>query len=319
MKKILSIMLVFLAILILTGCDSADYDKAMELLESGNYLEAKAIFVELGDYKDSSDKIKVCENAYQYEQASIAYTAGNYKSAISQYRKLGDYKDSVSQIKQCYVALHGEDAYNLIMSLEIGDTVEYGTFEQDHDGTTTDEKILWHVIDKQGESVLLLSDKILWYDYFSDEFVFSKSFTYTESRFNNWLNNSFYNVAFTDEEKQLILENNPSYAGKVFLLSKEEAEKLSRSILKCTDTQHARKEARKNNVKPHESIWALRTLFTTYKAWDAGIVNYLTVTERGRIFEGNDNDFKAGESGFPCGNPDSYTGIRPAIWISLNS
>ncbi|MBD5140196.1 MAG: hypothetical protein HDT25_02085 [Ruminococcus sp.] len=43
-----------------TACDSSNYKKAVKLMESGNYEEAKAILTELKDYKDSADLIYNC-------------------------------------------------------------------------------------------------------------------------------------------------------------------------------------------------------------------------------------------------------------------
>ena len=319
MKRILSLILVLVMILGLTGCDSAAYKKAMELFEAGNYVEAKAIFSELRDYKDSAERIIDCDNGILYENASAAYADGKYATAIALFKKLGDYSDSTEKVKECYIAMHGKDAYDFISSLEVGDTVEYGTFEQDNNENTVDEKILWHVIDRQGESVLLLSDKILWYGYYSDESAFTNNSNWADSLFYDWLNSAFYVSAFTDEEQQLILRNNPSYRGNVFLLSAEEARNLPGSILKCTDTAYAWGNRKSSGGKYYRNIWALRTLVMNYNGWDCGILSYLVTTENGRIYEENNDDFKAGESGFPCGNSSCFIGIRPAIWISLDA
>ncbi len=44
---------------------------------------------------------------------------------------------------------------------EIGDLVEYGTYEQDGDESNGEEPIVWRVIDKDGNNYLLLSEKII--------------------------------------------------------------------------------------------------------------------------------------------------------------
>lgn len=57
MKKFLYLLfLCTTMVVMMTGCDSMDYDKAVKMYNEGNYAEAMAKFEELGDYKDSSEK-----------------------------------------------------------------------------------------------------------------------------------------------------------------------------------------------------------------------------------------------------------------------
>ena len=68
MKKIISMLvcivllatacLSFTSCLSCTPCDYLAYTKAVSLLEDGKYEEAKTIFEELGDYKDSQKEIE---------------------------------------------------------------------------------------------------------------------------------------------------------------------------------------------------------------------------------------------------------------------
>lgn len=60
-KRLFTFFVVFTIILgTFTACDSSEYKKAVKLMDSGNYEEAKAIFTELKDYKDSADLIYNC-------------------------------------------------------------------------------------------------------------------------------------------------------------------------------------------------------------------------------------------------------------------
>ena len=45
---------------LLTGCGNSDYKKAMVLYEDGKYEEAIVLFLELGDYEDSAEKVIAC-------------------------------------------------------------------------------------------------------------------------------------------------------------------------------------------------------------------------------------------------------------------
>ena len=72
------------------------YNAAVALAEAGQFDEAIAAFVGLGDYKDSADKIP----ATRYTQAMSLFEAGEYDKAISMFTGLGDYKDSAAKIDE---------------------------------------------------------------------------------------------------------------------------------------------------------------------------------------------------------------------------
>lgn len=93
---ILIIAVLFISV-ILTACDSSDYNQAIALFDSGDYESAKIIFEALGDYENSSEYVKDCD----YHMAKDEYNNGNYKSAIAIYESLGEYKDSSEQITIC--------------------------------------------------------------------------------------------------------------------------------------------------------------------------------------------------------------------------
>lgn len=83
--------------LLLTGCDSLKYKKGVDAQEAGNYANAVEIFSELGEYKDSKNRISQCN----YIIAQQEMEQGNYAEAIALFEVLGDYEDSVSLEKQC--------------------------------------------------------------------------------------------------------------------------------------------------------------------------------------------------------------------------
>lgn len=62
-KYALSILLVFIVIL-LTGCKSSNYNKAVDLQEAGNYSSALELFESINDYenyKDTAQRIDTCK------------------------------------------------------------------------------------------------------------------------------------------------------------------------------------------------------------------------------------------------------------------
>ena len=112
MKKLFTLILSLVILVMITGCDSTDYKKAVSLYESGKYEEAIEMFEELGDYEDSAEKVLDC----QYNMAVIAYESEEYISAIKQFAALKDFKDSAEyrleatwRALHAYIEANGED------------------------------------------------------------------------------------------------------------------------------------------------------------------------------------------------------------------
>ena len=61
---------------------SNDYGKAMVLLESGDYEGALEAFKQLEGYRDSPEKVKLCEQNIAYLQAVSDYRSGSYDRAL---------------------------------------------------------------------------------------------------------------------------------------------------------------------------------------------------------------------------------------------
>ena len=123
-------------------------------------------------------------------------------------------------------------------NIRVGDTMYFGTYEQDNNTTNGKEKIEWIVLDKNGSSVLLISKYGLDYLPYNmpDNMMYTDT-TWEECTLRTWLNNLFLNTAFTTAEKgkikttNVVNEDNPYYGSeggnntndKVFLLSIGEA------------------------------------------------------------------------------------------------
>lgn len=67
------------------------YNEATELLADGKYNEARAIFAELGDYKDSQNLMK--ESSYQWYKQRLKQGDCSFDVETG-FEELGDYKDS---------------------------------------------------------------------------------------------------------------------------------------------------------------------------------------------------------------------------------
>lgn len=136
-----------------------------------------------------------------------------------------------------------------IRSKSVGQTVIFGSYAQ--------KPIEWTVIDKQESKIMLLSRHII------DAKVFYPDCIYTcweKSSVRKWLNDTFYNHAFDEDERDLIANSKiytPDCSGfepcganettdKVFLLSADEVKKYlyGKDYLHSQPTQSALKNSK---------------------------------------------------------------------------
>lgn len=114
MKRIVAVLLFFTLCLTLCACGKADdYERAIALMDEGNYEEAITVFTELGDYEDSTIKLEECKNSLDYNKAVVLLAEEKFGEALTIFLSLGDYRDSVSKAKECENAI----AYNKAVSL----------------------------------------------------------------------------------------------------------------------------------------------------------------------------------------------------------
>ena len=229
----------------------------------------------------------------------------------------------------------------VLKDAEIGDIVQMGTYEQDGDAETEDP-ICWDVLDKDGDAMLLISHDVIAYQRFSDSL---KCVIWEDSQIRSWLNQEFYAEAFDEEEQASIrettLENlstvgfaahvdpsgdvqvresRPDTKDKIFLLSWKEAEQYYGNRL--TDASVLGRKPSRAVLQKREAIftdiiieelpamypysrhladgterlpWMLRS--TGMKDYNILVIGY----------EGKwDQDY-----------PDSYNGVRPAMWVNV--
>ena len=97
---------------------------------------------------------------------------------------------------------------------KVGDTVYFGSYEQDNKTSNGAEKIEWYVLDRKGDEVLLFSKYLLDIKAFNNDYV--EHSTWEISTLRTWLNNDFYNSAFDSEEKEIIKLSKLTSNGNVF-------------------------------------------------------------------------------------------------------
>lgn len=248
------------------------YQQAIALRETGKYKSAIAAFTELGDYGDVAAQI----TETKYQQAVALRENGRYDDAIATFAELGNYSDAATQITETKyqqannlnVAARYDEAYAIYVTLTgykdvdkllieddnivaakkaleareaqftVGNYVTFGEYPQ----TTAGEDmtpIEWLVLARNGNNALLISRYGLDAQKYN---TINTGVTWEKCTLRTWLNNAFYNKAFSSAEQAAILttdvDNSKSqcYSGwstsggnntqdKVFLLSYAEANK----------------------------------------------------------------------------------------------
>ena len=261
---VLCVCIAFVIVLNMVIIPQQKYNKAMNLLESGDYDSAYTLLKEF-TYKDSKEKFE------KYEQP-------------------------------------------LIRNAAVGDKITFGTYEQDNDTSNGAEEIEWLVLAKESNKLLVISGKALDCQKYNST---SGLTTWEECSLRYWLNDSFLNEAFSEEEQALIqstavsADKNPQYStnpgnattDKIFLLSCIEAEKYfaTDNARQCSPTKYA--YSKKVNdyttlaVNYRTSYWWLRSPSMQQNV--VAMINPVGSIEYRGITTSN------------------YCYVRPALWISI--
>jgi len=93
---------------------SSFYDEAINLMASGNYGEARDIFVDLGSYKDSYELVVESQKMLDYNAAGQLMERGNYKDAKAAFEVLGAFRDSSALASECQMLLDYDLAKQLM-------------------------------------------------------------------------------------------------------------------------------------------------------------------------------------------------------------
>ena len=275
----------------ISECNTAilerEYQKALKLMNEEKYEDAIKAFESLNGYSDSTTKISECNTAIlerEYQTALKLMASEKYEEAIAAFKELNGYRDSDAQITECsylkaeelrengqyleacriYWTINGYRDVNEIIEKDgniasaviqlkfaVGNYVIFGNYPQTNDGNDN-SPIEWLVLESDRETALLISRYALDCKPYNTEFVDT---TWEQCTLRGWLNNAFYNRAFSTEEKQYILQSdvsadkNPEYStnpgnatkDNVFLLSIVEANKYFKSddARKCAPTDYA--------------------------------------------------------------------------------
>ena len=209
-----------------------DYGRAIHFAEEGNYDEAIALFESLGDYRDCAYLLKETT----YKKADQLYRSRKLEEALSLFSGLrfDDSEERAAQIRR-----------ELSSKAKAGDTVYFGSYEQDGNEENGAELIEWLVIDEQDGKILLISRYGIEAKAFHDS---SEEVYWEGSSLRAWLNGEFMEKAFSDADQSDILQTtlmNSQFdtqddserpameisktRDRVFLLSEEELEQYFES------------------------------------------------------------------------------------------
>ena len=140
----------------------------------------------------------VVRNAMRYREAVTLDEAGDAQSAYEIFRSLGGYGDAAQRAQ----ALVEADPALPYRSVSKGDTVSFGSYEQDGNADNGPEPIQWIVLDKIDGQLLLLSADVL--EARQYHHVPFEEVTWENSDLRAWMNGDFYEAAFTPVQRGLI-------------------------------------------------------------------------------------------------------------------
>ncbi len=89
-------------------------------------------------------------------------------------------------------------------SADTGDIILFGSYEQDNNFSNGKEPIEWIVLSNDGEKILVLSKYALDCKPYNTNY---KEITWENCTLRNWLNDEFYNSAFTSTEMAIIIKS----------------------------------------------------------------------------------------------------------------
>lgn len=205
------------------------------------------------------------------------------------------------------------DTVSTSMDVQIGDTITFGSYEQDNYIANGEEPIEWVVLDMEDDSILVISKYALDQQQFHSQ---RTPVTWENSDIRWWLNNTFFNSAFSNEEKEMIItvtvtaDVNPRYGNdpgndtqdKIYIFSTEEAAKYFKTDAErvCYPTPYARS-------KPNVWIEDVGSVWWWLRTPGEFADDATTVNTDGKI------DYKDGMVNSPTGT------VRPVMWISIES
>ena len=213
---------------------------AQQLYELGQYYESQddlpnaiRVYGEAGTYENAQNKVTVLQREEDYRTAEALCQEKEWQEAKAIYERLIGYKDVESKTTMCDKEIEAAAARDV--AFQPGKIVQFGRYPQTTEGND-DTVVEWQVLDRDRRNALLISR----YGLDVQPYTWpSAQITWEQCTLRIWLNDTFANRAFSQEEQQAILMTtvvNGSDEGywktdggndtqdKIFLLSYRQAE-----------------------------------------------------------------------------------------------
>lgn len=342
-KKITKIVLpiaavfVVIAIVIFTVIiPKSKFNKAMKLVENGDYDNGYALLEDLGNFDEINNSkfnrgLTLVENGdfdngyelinesgnsdvvtkSKYDRAMDCIEKGDDDSIILAYTLLDglNYQDS-NEKKNSILSKYKDIS---LKKAKVGSIVFFGTYDQDNDTSNGKEDIEWQVLAKENNKILIISKYALNCVQYNSEY---REVTWETCTLRKWLNENFINSAFSLDEQKLIQETivladkNLEYStnsgnttkDKIYLLSIDEVNRYFSSDDEriCIPTDHAVSQGAYDYAADGKDAcwWWLRSP-GCYQYYAANVSNDGMVSCYGNFIY------------------DFHGCVRPVMWISL--
>lgn len=263
----------------------------------------------------------------QYRNARRFMESHQYRDAVLAFHDLKGFLDSSDLLRISKM--------ELLKNPSVGDTIFFGSYEQDYNTKNGMEELEWIVLERKDHNLLLLSKSILDMKPYKQDMEKSAPFSaiWETSSIRDFLQNDFFTLAFTSEEQSRIQEielttpihtyssDTPETILKtsdtIFLLSKEECEhyfsnlfhgiayttssvSASLSAFDCAKTNFLPSSYRRciqDSLEPIAHSWYLRDSALSY---DKDICMVFTK-----------------EGSFSYDSSETVNGVRPVLWLDV--
>lgn len=180
---------------------------------------------------------------------------------------------------------------NPFKGCQVGDVVEFGSYEQDGDTSNGKEPIEWRVLAVEGNRAYVVSQKALDTRAFNEDEDDGND--WNSSDLKKWLETDFASQAFTGDEMKVI-------SGAPTLLSVDEANKyfMSDGDRICKPTQQAVNNGAFKREDDGACVWWLRS---------PGVYSYCAALA----------DADGYVASFGVGVCLTNVAVRPALWVNL--
>ncbi|MBQ8538723.1 MAG: TIR domain-containing protein [Ruminococcus sp.] len=306
--SVLSAVIVVIAFIVLLTSfiiPNGDYKKAVALMEDGKSEEAIAILEQLDGFKDSEEKIL----SIRYADAVSLKEEGKTDEAIAAFEDLGDYEDSAEQIQELNFSKNMEKC----KSADVDSYVKFGTYEQDNNESNGKEDIEWRVLEKKDNKILVVSKYALDFKPYNDIRIYS---TWTDCSLRTWMNDDFFNTAFSDKEQAVIPTVTVPAHNSYMYMSKGKVSESTKDKVFILSTQELDKYFGVVDLdfgwKAREISWE-PTDYTKTKGTSSTNGSWL----RTSTLENIDADYIYEDGHIDYENIDHLNYVCPAMWIEL--